>query len=74
VTASPPTTGQPTPEPEPTPKALSIRWALILIMAFVAAGVAGILFWLGTSSIPLAILTGATAFGAAWAFFDRVIS
>jgi len=43
-------------------------------MALVAAAVAGILFWLGTSSIPLAILASAAAFGASWAFFDRLVA
>lgn len=62
-----------TPAPEPNPKALTLRYALIMLLALITAAVAGGLYWLATKSVPMAILTGGGTFGAAWVFFDRLI-
>ena len=43
-------------------------------MAVVTAIITGGLFWLTTASIPLAVLTGGAAFGAAWRFFDQLVA
>lgn len=64
----------PTDDGQPASKALTTRYALILLMAFVCAAAAGALFWLSSASVPLSVLTGAGAFGASWAFFDRLVA
>jgi hypothetical protein len=71
MTSTPPPAA---PAPEPTPKALTTRYALITVMAFITASVAGALFWLGTYSVPMAFLTGGATFGTSWVFYDRVIA
>jgi hypothetical protein len=55
-------------------KPLTIRSALILLIAALCAVAAGVLFWLASGSGPIAVLTGAGAFGASWTFFDRMIT
>lgn len=69
-----PTPHPPTDDSHPASKALTTRYALILIMAVVCATAAGAPFWLSSASVPLSVLTGAGVFGASWTFFDRLVA
>lgn len=59
--------------PTNNPKHFSVRTALVLLLALLCAVAAGWLFFTGTHSASLAVLTGGAAFGGAWTFFDHVI-
>lgn len=58
---------------DPDPKHFSVRTALVLLVALLAAVAAGYLFFAGTASVPLAILTGFASFAGTWTFVDRLI-
>jgi hypothetical protein len=62
-----------TPPPNNPDKHVSVRTAIVLLFALVIAVGAGLLLYAATLSIPLAILTGGTAFVGTWAFLDRII-
>ena len=53
---------------------LNVRAALILFLAIVTAGLAAALSYLADRSGPSAGLVGASAFGAAVVFFNKIIS
>lgn len=52
---------------------LTIRAALVLLLAVFSGLVAGVLTYLQTSALPNALLTGLAAAAAATVFFDNVI-
>jgi hypothetical protein len=52
---------------------MSIRYALITLMAIITGLGAGALFDAATHSLPLAVIAGCTAFGGAWRFYDEKI-
>ena len=52
---------------------LSIRTALILLLAVVAGGIAGALTFVAHHSVPEAYLAGGATAGGALALFDRMI-
>jgi hypothetical protein len=60
--------------PDPIRKALTVRFAVIAVLAFLTGVAAGVLYWLATVSIPMAILTGGAALGTSWVFYDRLIA
>lgn len=55
------------------PSLLTLRAALVLLVSFVVAVLAGVLSYLLDQSVPAAVLVGAGAAGAALALFDKVI-
>lgn len=56
-----------------SPKHFSVRTTLVLLLSVLAATAAGYLFYAGTHSFPLAILTAGGAFVATWTFIDHII-
>ena len=47
-----------------------VVWLAVMVLAAViVAGASGILAWLGGAKIPIAIITGASAFGGTLALF-----
>lgn len=58
----------------PTPKPLTIRYALILLLALITAVTAGSLLYLSIHSVALSILTAGGAFAASWHFYDDIIA
>jgi hypothetical protein len=52
---------------------LSVRAALILLLAVVVGGVAGALAFVAHHSVPEGFLAGGAAAGGALALFDRMI-
>jgi len=62
----------PTP-PKPN-KPLTIRYALILLLALITAMTAGFLLYLAAHSAALSILTAGGALAAAWRFYDDIIT
>lgn len=66
--------GSTEPGQRPDPKPLTARYAVVFVMAFVTAIVAGGLFRVATSWIPLAVLTGNAAFVESWRFYDRLVA
>jgi hypothetical protein len=59
---------------EPDRKPLTLRNALISLLALAAAVVGGFLFYLAFHSIPLAIFTGGATFAGAWRFYNGFIA
>jgi len=55
------------------PKHFSVRTSVVLLTALLAAVAAGYLFFSGTDSVPLAVLTGFASFAGTWTFVDRLI-
>jgi len=58
---------------EPT-KPVSLRLALITLLAAITAVAGGSLLYAGLHSIALAILSGGAAFAGAWRFYDEIIA
>lgn len=59
----------------PTPgPLLSVRAAVILLIAVVAGIVAGVLGYLATGSLPAAVLTGGGAAGGAVLLFQTLVA
>jgi hypothetical protein len=60
--------------PRPTPgPLLTVRAAVVLLMAMVAGLVAGALSYLATRSVPAAMLTAGGAAGAAMMLFHTLV-
>lgn len=57
----------------PQPKPLTIRYALILLLAVITAVTAGALLYLSAHSTALSILTAGGALTASWRFYDEII-
>jgi hypothetical protein len=55
------------------PKHFSVRTSVVLLIALLASIAAGYLFFAGTASVPLAVLTGFASFAGTWTFVDRLI-
>lgn len=62
----------PSPSPPPGPL-FSVRTALILLLACVAAAIAGVLAYVNSKSAPEAGLVGGSTLGAAVIFFNKII-
>jgi hypothetical protein len=60
--------------PVPPSGLLTLRSAVILLLALLAAGAAAGLTWLSHGSVPEAALAGLAALGAGIKFFDWLIS
>jgi hypothetical protein len=58
---------------KPNRPPLTLRDALVILLSLLVGVAGGYLFYLGTHSVPLAILTGGAAFAAAWRFFNAFI-
>jgi hypothetical protein len=61
------------PSPKNVDKHVSVRTAILLLFSLAIAVGAGLLLYAATQSVPLAVLTGGTAFAGGWAFLDRII-
>jgi hypothetical protein len=57
----------------PKPKPLTIRYALILLLALITALTAGFLVYLSIHSAVLSILTAGSALVTSWRFYDDII-
>ena len=55
------------------PKPLTIRYALILLLALITAVTAGFLLYLAGHSVALSVLTAGGTFAASWRFYDDII-
>jgi hypothetical protein len=60
------------PEPSPEPL-LTVRAAVVLLLALIAGGVAGVLGYLVHRSFPDAVLVGGSAAAGAIVLFNSVI-
>jgi hypothetical protein len=60
--------------PKPTPEPLlTVRAALILLLALIAGAAAGALTYLGHRSVPAAVLVAGSASGGALMLFNSLI-
>jgi hypothetical protein len=58
----------------PKPKPLTLRYALILLLALITAVTTGVLLYLSIHSTALSILTAGGALAASWRFYDDIIA
>jgi hypothetical protein len=55
------------------PKPLTIRHALILLLALITAVTAGFLLYLAVRSVALSVLTAGGTLTASWRFYNDII-
>lgn len=58
----------------PKPKPLTIRHALILLLALITAVTAGFLLYLAVHSVALSILATSGTLAASWRFYNDIIA
>jgi len=59
--------------PPPPPPLLTLRTLVLLTVALIAGGVAGVLTYDNIESIDAAVLAGATAFGAVLKLLNELV-